>query len=70
MHGRAGPLTDPCNFGNSLGLIATGDAFLSSTVNAIMNSQAWNGNSVIFITWMRATSPARVRWLRGYQWLL
>ena len=51
MHGRAGPSSDPCNFGNVQGLIATGDAFLSSTVSAIMNSHAWTGNSVIFITW-------------------
>jgi hypothetical protein len=32
-------------------LIAAGDAFLSKTVSAIMNSQAWTGNSVIFIAW-------------------
>ena len=51
MHGRAGPPSDPCRFANVQGLIATGDAFLSSTVSAIMNSQAWTGNSVIFITW-------------------
>jgi len=51
MHGRAGPSSDPCNFGNVQGLIATGDTFLSSTVGQIMNSSAWNGNSVIFITW-------------------
>ncbi len=51
MHGRAGPSSDPCNFGNVQGLIATGDAFLSSTVSAIMNSHAWTGNSVIFTTW-------------------
>ncbi len=51
MHGRGAPASDPCNFGNVQGLIATGDAFLSSTVSAIMNSQAWTGNSVIFITW-------------------
>jgi phospholipase C len=51
MHGRAGPSSDPCNFGNVQGLIATGDAFLSSTVSAIMHSHAWTGNSVIFITW-------------------
>src|SRR5258708_1062214 len=50
MHGRAGPSGDPCNFGNVQGLIATGDAFLSSTVSAIMNSHAWTGTSVIFIT--------------------
>jgi phospholipase C len=51
MHGRAGPSSDPCNFGNVQGLISAGDTFLSTTVGQIMNSQAWNGNSVIFITW-------------------
>ena len=57
MHGRGGPSTDPCNFGNVQGLIATGDAFLSSTVNEIMNSSAWNGNSIIFITWDESGFP-------------
>jgi phospholipase C len=59
MHGRGGtdPKTDPCNFANVQQLIATGDAFLSSTVSAIMNSQAWNGNSVIFITWDESDFP-------------
>jgi phospholipase C len=57
MHGRGGPPTDPCNFGNVQGLIATGDAFLSQTVSAIMNSQAFNGNSVIFITWDESDFP-------------
>src|SRR5947209_15926955 len=28
MHGRAAPSSDPCNFGNVQGFIATGDAFL------------------------------------------
>ena len=51
MHGRAGPSSDPCNFGDVQGLIATGDAFVSDAVSAIMNSSAWTGNSVIFITW-------------------
>ncbi len=52
MHGRGGPPTDPCNFGNVQGLIATGDAFLKSTVKAITNSQTWqNSNTAIFITW-------------------
>ena len=32
-------------------LIAAGDAFLSNTVNQIMSSRAWTGNSVIFIAW-------------------
>jgi phosphatidylinositol-3-phosphatase len=51
MHGRAATPADPCDFSQVPSLIATGDAFLSSTVGAIMNSRAWNGNSVIFITW-------------------
>lgn len=51
MHGRSGPSSDPCNFDNIQGLISAGDAFLSATVNEIMHSRAWNGNSVIFVTW-------------------
>jgi len=51
MHGRGGPSTDSCNFNNVQGLISAGDAFLRATVNEIMHSQAWNGNSVIFVTW-------------------
>ncbi len=57
MHGRGGPSTDPCNFGNISGLVATGDAFLSSTVHQIMQSSAWNGNSIIFITWDESDFP-------------
>jgi phospholipase C len=51
MHGRAGPTSDVCSFSHEQDLIAAGDAFLSSTVNAIMNSHAWTGNSVIFVVW-------------------
>ncbi len=51
MHGRGGPSTDTCRFANVQGLIRTGDAFLSSTVDAIMASSAWTGNSAIFIAW-------------------
>ncbi len=51
MHGRAATPADPCDFSQVQKLIATGDAFLQNTVSAIMNSSAWNGNSVIFITW-------------------
>ena len=53
MHGRLGPTTDPCNFdsSNTQTFIAAGDAFLSNTVNQIMSSRAWTGNSVIFIAW-------------------
>jgi len=51
MHGRAAASTDPCNFGDVQGLIATGDQFLSDTVGKIMASRAWKGNSVIFVQW-------------------
>src|ERR1700674_38899 len=51
MHGRAATPADPCDFSQVQSLIATGDAFLQQTVSAIMNSRAWTGNSVIFITW-------------------
>jgi phosphatidylinositol-3-phosphatase len=58
MHGRGGtPTTDPCNFANEQQLIATGDTFLQNTVGQIMNSQAWTGNSVIFITWDESDFP-------------
>jgi phospholipase C len=57
MHGRAAPASDPCNFGDISGLIATGDAFLHSTVGKIMASTAWNGNSVIFLTWDESDFP-------------
>ncbi len=51
MHGRGAPASDPCSFDNEQELIAAGDTFLSDTVGAIMESNAWTGNSVIFITW-------------------
>jgi phosphatidylinositol-3-phosphatase len=51
MHGRASTPDDPCDFSQVQALIAAGDSFLMNTVSAIMNSQAWNGNSVIFIAW-------------------
>ena len=57
MHGRGAPATDPCSFSNEQQLIATGDAFLQNTVGQIMNSQAWTGNSVIFITWDESDFP-------------
>ena len=49
MHGRS--TAGACNFGNVAGLIQTGDTFLANTVAAIQSSPAWNGNSLIFITW-------------------
>ena len=54
MHGRHDPAltNDPCDFSQEQNLIAMGDAFLKSTVNQILSSQAWqDGNSTIFITW-------------------
>ncbi len=51
MHGRASTPDDPCDFSQVPALIAAGDSFLLNTVSAIMNSSAWTGNSVIFITW-------------------
>jgi phosphatidylinositol-3-phosphatase len=58
MHGRG--TSDPndlCGFAHVQSLIATGDTFLNNTVSAIMNSRAWNGNSVIFITWDESDFP-------------
>src|SRR5260370_5618898 len=57
MHGRGAPASDPCSFSNEQQLIATGDAFLKATVGEIVNSRAWNGNSVIFITWDETDFP-------------
>src|SRR6266704_4197903 len=59
MHGRGGGgSSDPCDFSQVQSLIATGDAFLKSTVKQIMNSQAWqNSNSAIFITWDESDFP-------------
>jgi hypothetical protein len=52
MHGRGGGgPSDPCDFSQVQSLIATGDAFLSSTVGMITSSSAWTGNSLIVITW-------------------
>ena len=50
MHGR-GPASDPCSSSHKPELIAAGDKFLSTWVGKIMASPAWDGNSVIFITW-------------------
>jgi phosphatidylinositol-3-phosphatase len=57
MHGRASTPDDPCDFSQVQALIAAGDAFLQSTVSAIMNSRAWTGNSIIFITWDESDFP-------------
>jgi phosphatidylinositol-3-phosphatase len=51
MHGRGATPADPCDFSQIPALIATGDSFLLNTVNAIMTSKSWTGNSVIFIVW-------------------
>jgi phospholipase C len=57
MHGRGTSHSDPCDFSNEQLLISAGDTFLNNTVSAIMNSQAWNGNSVIMITWDETEFP-------------
>jgi len=57
MHGRASTPDDPCDFSQVQALIAVGDAYLQSTVSAIMNSKAWTGNSIIFITWDESDFP-------------
>src|SRR6185312_12104676 len=50
MHGHGtSDANDPCNYNNEQQLIGLGDAFLQATVNEIMHSRAWNGNSAIFI---------------------
>jgi len=54
MHGRGHVDAEPdatCDFSQVEPLISKGDTFLLNTVNAIMTSKAWTGNSVIFITW-------------------
>jgi len=58
MHGRftLDP-TDLCGFDHEQALIATGDAFLSTTVGKIIHSSAWTDNSVIFITWDESDFP-------------
>jgi hypothetical protein len=54
-HGRAVQQPrDPCADPNLL--IRQGDAFLHATVDEIMHSQAWNGNSLIFLTWDESES--------------
>jgi phosphatidylinositol-3-phosphatase len=69
MHGRGATAADPCDFSNVQQLIATGDTFLKNTVGAIMNSKAFNGNSVIFVTWdesdFTGTGPAGFGDTRG-----
>jgi len=56
MHGRGhvDVAIEPdatCDFSQVEPLISKGDTFLLNTVNAIMTSSSWTGNSVIFITW-------------------
>ncbi|HEX4713979.1 MAG TPA: alkaline phosphatase family protein [Ktedonobacteraceae bacterium] len=50
MHGiTSSRPNDPCS--NPRLLVAQGDTFLRTTVDEIMHSRAWSGNSVIFIAW-------------------
>ncbi len=55
MHGRASQQPgDPC--ADPRLLVREGDAFLHATVDEIMHSQAWNENSLIFLTWDESES--------------
>ena len=58
MHGQPpGPgATCPYTLPDSA-QIQNGDNFLKQWVTAIMDSKAWNGNSVIFINWDEAENP-------------
>jgi hypothetical protein len=50
MHGRtASQPGDPC--ADSHQLTRQGDTFVQTTVDEILRSAAWSGNSVIFLTW-------------------
>lgn len=51
MHGRRSLLRPNDLCANKHALLSSGDAFLRATVDEIMHSRAWTGNSVIFITW-------------------
>jgi phosphatidylinositol-3-phosphatase len=57
MHGRGGPPSDSCSFSHHDDLVAAGDAFLAGTVGKIMDSPAWDGNSVIFVVWDESDFP-------------
>jgi hypothetical protein len=52
MHGRFNPgVGDPCDYSTEQSIVQLGDSFLGNLVHEITSSSAWNGNSVIFITW-------------------
>jgi hypothetical protein len=55
MHGRpASQPGDPCADPHQL--IRQGDTFVQTTVDEILRSEAWSGNSVIFLTWDESES--------------
>lgn len=55
MHGRpASQPDDPCADPHQL--IRQGDLFVQTTVDEILRSRAWSGNSVIFLTWDESES--------------
>ncbi|HEY1351710.1 MAG TPA: alkaline phosphatase family protein [Ktedonobacteraceae bacterium] len=50
MHGRTAQQPgDPCADPHQL--VRLGDAFVQTTVDEILRSRAWGGNSLIFLTW-------------------
>ncbi|MCL4519926.1 MAG: alkaline phosphatase family protein [Thaumarchaeota archaeon] len=57
MHGQPPGDGATCPYTNDTALIQDGNNFLQQWVTAIMNSKAWTGNSVIFITWDEAEYP-------------
>jgi phosphatidylinositol-3-phosphatase len=60
MHGQPIPPAEEsnqCPYSNPNALYADGDNFLKTWVTAIMDSKAWTGNSVIFITWDETAYP-------------
>lgn len=57
MHGQPPGSGNTCPYTDPNVLIQDGDNFLKQWVSAIMDSKAWSGNSVIFITWDETAYP-------------
>jgi hypothetical protein len=57
MHGQPTGTGNTCPYTDPNALFQDGDNFIQTWVNAITNSRAWKGNSVIFITWDETAYP-------------
>jgi hypothetical protein len=57
MHGQPTGPGNTCPYTSPNALFTDGDDFIKTWVNAIMDSKAWTGNSVIFITWDETAYP-------------